>query len=190
MAAGKEIKRLRGNISAQTVADLIGISADKLRKWEQRDADPKDVSDIRQVEWYFGCKLEDLKNLDNYNFVQKEKEVETTKQEPQEDFQAKYMTLLEEHLEMKKAFFSELEGFKQMMLDFTRSHDYLKSQFTEVVKALKQVEQNQLAMYAFQGAYYDYWLSVVENNEQVRQIIGEKAREDYERLQQEGIQVL
>lgn len=73
MAAGKEIKRLRGNVSAQEAASLIGVDVEKMRKWEQRDADPKDSGDIKAVEDYFGCKLSDLNKLDKFQFIPKNK---------------------------------------------------------------------------------------------------------------------
>ncbi len=61
MAAGKEIKRLRESgikkISAETLAGYMNVDAAKLRKWEQRDADPKDSGDKKNVETYFGCTL-------------------------------------------------------------------------------------------------------------------------------------
>ena len=45
MAAGKEIKRLRESgikkILAETLAGYMNVDAAKLRKWEQRNADPK-----------------------------------------------------------------------------------------------------------------------------------------------------
>jgi hypothetical protein len=133
MAAGKEIKRLRGSISAQKIADLIGISAEKLRKWEQRDADPKDIQDIRQIEWYFGCKLENLTNLDNFNFVQKEMPTEI--QPPQqEDYQKKYIDLHEKYSlllenalaaerEEKKALNRELSEFREEFRSFRKKVD-------------------------------------------------------------------
>lgn len=73
MAAGQEIKRLRGSISAERAAKLIGVDSARLRKWEQRDVDPKDSGDINSIESYFGCKLSDLKNLDSFKFEPKEK---------------------------------------------------------------------------------------------------------------------
>lgn len=71
MAAGKEIKRLRGNISAQQAASLIGVDVEKLRKWEQRDANPKDTGDIVKVEQYFGKKLDQLQSLETFQFIPK-----------------------------------------------------------------------------------------------------------------------
>jgi transcriptional regulator with XRE-family HTH domain len=71
MATGKEIKRLRGRISAQDAATLIGVDVERLRKWEQRDADPKDTADIKAVEDYFGCKLSELPKLENFQFIPK-----------------------------------------------------------------------------------------------------------------------
>lgn len=71
MAAGKEIKRLRGNVSAQQAATLIGVDVEKLRKWEQRDVNPKDSGDIVKVEDYFGVAIDQLGSLDNFQFVPK-----------------------------------------------------------------------------------------------------------------------
>jgi transcriptional regulator with XRE-family HTH domain len=72
MATGKEIKRLRESnekkISVAKAASLIGIDSERLRKWEQRDADPNDSDDIEKVEKYFGVSLDDLKKLDNFQF--------------------------------------------------------------------------------------------------------------------------
>src|SRR5688572_25603176 len=73
MATGKEIKRLRGKISAARVAELIGVDADRLRKWEERDTDPKDTGDVEKVEAYFGVTLSELADLTNFDFVKKPK---------------------------------------------------------------------------------------------------------------------
>jgi transcriptional regulator with XRE-family HTH domain len=125
MAAGKEIKRLRGNISTQKIAGLIGIDVERLRKWEQRDVDPKDIKDIKQIEWYFGCKVEDLTKLDNFNFVQKEKLPSTPKSLDNIDYQTKYIALLEEQkkiledqLDNKKALERELVEMRKEFNDF------------------------------------------------------------------------
>lgn len=71
MATGKEIKRLRGNLSAEKVAEFIGVNASRLRKWEERDSDPKDTDDVRKVEDYFGVSLSELAGLTNFAFVKK-----------------------------------------------------------------------------------------------------------------------
>lgn len=81
MAAGKEIKRLRGKTSARVVADLIGVGVDKLRKWEERDADPSDSGDIEKVERYFGLSLNQLAGLKNFDFVQISRGTEHQKDE-------------------------------------------------------------------------------------------------------------
>lgn len=64
MAFGKEIKRLRdsSNISAQAFADAIGISAERLRKWEQRDLNPRH-EDTELIEGYFGMTLQEISRL-------------------------------------------------------------------------------------------------------------------------------
>lgn len=74
MAAGREIKRLRENqpkkVSAEMAASLIGVDVERLRKWEQRDADPKDSEDIRKVEKYFGQSVSKLNLLENFQFYE------------------------------------------------------------------------------------------------------------------------
>ena len=53
MAAGKEIKRLRESgikkILAETLAGYMNVDAAKLRKWEQRNADPKVSGDKKSA---------------------------------------------------------------------------------------------------------------------------------------------
>lgn len=65
MAFGKEIKRLRNavKVSAQTLADAIGIDAEKLRKWEQRDSDPSHEDRVL-IEKFFRTNLDNLIKLD------------------------------------------------------------------------------------------------------------------------------
>lgn len=72
MAAGKEIRRLRishgKKISVARVASLIGVDSERLRKWEYKDIDPYDSSDIQKIETYFGVPLNKLKDLDDFQF--------------------------------------------------------------------------------------------------------------------------
>jgi hypothetical protein len=68
MATGREIRRLRGKVPAAKVAALIGVNVDRLRKWEERDSDPKDTGDAKKVEDYFGVELSGLAKLDNFDF--------------------------------------------------------------------------------------------------------------------------
>lgn len=69
MPAGEQIKRLRGRISAQEAANLIGVDVERLRKWESRNANPKDSNDIKAVESYFGVTLNELYKLENFQFI-------------------------------------------------------------------------------------------------------------------------
>jgi transcriptional regulator with XRE-family HTH domain len=64
MAFGATIKKLRtdARISAQKLADEIGINADRLRKWEERDLNPR-YDDAQKIEAYFGMTLEKVMNL-------------------------------------------------------------------------------------------------------------------------------
>lgn len=74
MATGKELKRLRikAGKSAQAAADLIGVGAERLRKWEQNDADPQNQLDIDKIESYFGTSLEKLEYLESFNFIKRD----------------------------------------------------------------------------------------------------------------------
>lgn len=64
MGFGKEIKRLRDdvNMSAGKLAIIIGIDADRLRKWEQKDLTPRD-KDTATIEQFFGMSLEKIEKL-------------------------------------------------------------------------------------------------------------------------------
>lgn len=72
MAFGAEIKRLRtkNKISAQSLSNMLGISAVRLRKWEERDTNPR-YEEAKIIEEYFGIKIGDFKNLDSLPNVQK-----------------------------------------------------------------------------------------------------------------------
>jgi transcriptional regulator with XRE-family HTH domain len=65
MAFGSEIKRLRNihNVSAQLLADAIGIDSERLRSWEKQDLNPRS-DDQRAIEKYFGMPLQQLVSLD------------------------------------------------------------------------------------------------------------------------------
>lgn len=80
MAFGKEIKRLRekAKMSAQSFADSCGIDAERLRKWEQRDIDPRH-DDAFKIEEAYGVAIDDfiklkslprVQNIPNENILQ------------------------------------------------------------------------------------------------------------------------
>lgn len=66
MAFGKEIKRLRlkAGLSAQKMADILGVGSDRLRQWEKRDSDPKDERDVEIIENKLGVSIKDSKALE------------------------------------------------------------------------------------------------------------------------------
>lgn len=61
MGFGLEIKRLRedANISAQKLADKVGIDAARLRKWEEKDMSPRE-EDTAIIEAFFKMSLDEL----------------------------------------------------------------------------------------------------------------------------------
>lgn len=72
MPAGEHLKRLRekANISVAKAADLVGVDADRWRKWEQRNADPKDSGDTNKILTFFQIsEIGDLCRLENFQFV-------------------------------------------------------------------------------------------------------------------------
>lgn len=73
MAFGKEIKRLRGGLSAEYIASILGVGVDKYRKWEERDSNPKDSGEIERIQDYFGMPIADLASLKSFDFVEKPK---------------------------------------------------------------------------------------------------------------------
>lgn len=111
MAAGKEIKRLRGNVSAAKAANLIGVDPERLRKWEERNVDPKDVGDISAVEAYFGCTLKELEQLDNFQFSPKEK---VPTMAPDEDLLKRAIFNLTEDKLKSTAVITELTGLLKL----------------------------------------------------------------------------
>jgi transcriptional regulator with XRE-family HTH domain len=64
MGFGKELKRLResAKISVQKLADKIGVDADRMRKWEQLDYEPRH-EDVVKIELFFGMPLASVSGL-------------------------------------------------------------------------------------------------------------------------------
>lgn len=112
MAAGKEILRLRGKISAADVAEYIGVKVDRLRKWEERDTDPKDTGDVEKVEAYFGVSLSGLKDLKTFDFVETSRG--TT------DYKDRYIATLEKQNKYLEKEVTELKGKFSLCEDHIR----------------------------------------------------------------------
>lgn len=72
VAFGKEIKRLReqSNYSAKKMADLMNVDVERLRKWEQRDQDPRD-EDTEKIEAFFQMPINEAMKLKSLPKVQK-----------------------------------------------------------------------------------------------------------------------
>lgn len=66
MAFGKEIKRLRkaAGISVEKLAGKIGVNADRWRKWEAKDFDPRD-EDQRKIESFLKIPISEISKLDS-----------------------------------------------------------------------------------------------------------------------------
>lgn len=121
MATGKEIKRLRGKkTSASEAANLIGVGVDRLRKWEERDTDPSDSGDIQKVEQYFGCKLDQLTNIEIFDFVEMGQKV---------DYKDKYIRLQEKYSQL-------LESSSDSVADLIKQNQALIMTVQEVLARL------------------------------------------------------
>ena len=72
MAFGKEIKRIKENqkLTAARVAEILGVSADRLRKWMQKDLNPKE-DDVIIMERKLGMSIEEIMNLEKLPLIQK-----------------------------------------------------------------------------------------------------------------------
>ena len=65
MAFGKEIKRIkdRQKLTAARLAEILGVSQDRLTKWMQKDLNPKE-EDIVTMERKLGMSVEEIMKLD------------------------------------------------------------------------------------------------------------------------------
>ncbi len=72
MSVGSEIKRIRSinKLSASLLAKAIGVSPDRLRKWESKDLHPN-LEDAQKIERYFGVPLSELENIEKLKFSYK-----------------------------------------------------------------------------------------------------------------------
>jgi transcriptional regulator with XRE-family HTH domain len=175
MATGKEIKRLRGSLSAAAAAEMIGVDVERLRKWEQRDADPKDSADIIAVENYFGVSLDKLSKLDNFQFVPKGA---NSGNRQDSDFQAKYLKLMEEKVAYLEKRVGDLEG-------------KVFPQLTEVVQTLAVIRKDMEVMAALQQGYQNYWATHYPPQgatpQQARSGVRKETAKALEKIQKDGI---
>lgn len=72
MAFGYHIRELRKKqrISAEKLADLLGVDAGRLRKWEQNDSTPRH-EDIERIEAAMGMTMAQIMDLDQLPSLKK-----------------------------------------------------------------------------------------------------------------------
>jgi transcriptional regulator with XRE-family HTH domain len=65
MAFGKEIKRIKEThkYSAKKMADILGVDVERLRKWMQKDSDPRD-GDVAKIEENTGFELSQFSEIE------------------------------------------------------------------------------------------------------------------------------
>lgn len=168
MAAGKEIKRLRGSVSAERVAHLIGVPSGRLRKWEERDTDPKDTGDIRAVEIFFGCRLADLKNLE---YVEWRPRNPTPGNNEPSDLLNRYVQTLERQVAEKDTVVREVN-----------------ERLIAIEKSLSEAKRNQQVMYSVQAAFQEVVLPLLAGprRKAIEKEVAEKAVALLEKYQREG----
>jgi transcriptional regulator with XRE-family HTH domain len=72
MAFGKEIKRIKlgQKLTAARVAEILGVSQDRLTKWMQKDLNPRE-EDIIKMERKMGMSVDEIMKLDKLPIIQK-----------------------------------------------------------------------------------------------------------------------
>ena len=72
MAFGKEIKRIKNNqkLTAARVAEILGVSQDRLTKWMQKDLNTKEDDRIK-IEKNLGMTIEEIMKLEKLPLLQK-----------------------------------------------------------------------------------------------------------------------
>lgn len=140
MGAGAEIKRLRelSGKSAAVVASLIGVDAERMRKWERNNVDPNDSEDIRKVELYFGKTLNELGTLETFQFVKKEKPPET------DDFKERYYRQIEKNNDL-----------------LTKQVEVLTGLVKKVEESLVSALENQAGMAAMNEAFQERFVDIL-----------------------------
>lgn len=111
MSFGSEIKRLRqdARISVQKIADLIGVDAERWRKWEDKNLTPR-MEDTAIIENFFGMPLNKIgKLLSIKEFLNVPREV---KQVPKKDTVIHHPMTNEVLLELIKSNFAQAEAHK------------------------------------------------------------------------------
>lgn len=82
MGFGSELKqaRLELGISAAKMAEVMGVDAERLRKWESRDAEPRDTGDRKSVAQFLEIDLDNFKGIDTATIRRKLKTGAPSKQ--------------------------------------------------------------------------------------------------------------
>jgi transcriptional regulator with XRE-family HTH domain len=135
MAFGKEIKRLRekASWSAQKTADQLGVKVERLRKWEQRDLDPRD-EDALLIEKFFNLPIAEIKKVDDIRKFHKVPNMENHKESTGEsDYKEKYIRLLEE---LRQQDLANLTVLKEMIDDLHESVKLNKAEIWTVADCL------------------------------------------------------
>jgi len=73
MSAGSELKRIRGennNVSVQKIAAKIGVDAERWRKWEAKDLNPREEDQLK-IEKFFGVDIQELNKIHKVKFSSK-----------------------------------------------------------------------------------------------------------------------
>lgn len=124
MGTGKEIKRLRttARLSAEKAAEFMGIKADRLRKWEAMDLEPRD-DDARKLVDFFGRSLEKLGEIEKFDFSNSVPNTSNLKPVKEETDPAKKEALEQAILNLSEAELINAKNMERLTLLLERKWD-------------------------------------------------------------------
>lgn len=106
--------------------------------------------------------------------------------EQSESFKDKYIAALENIVGKQEALLKEVRASLEQS---EKRFSALERRLTEVGKAASEAKRNQEIMYAYQTAYFQYWIDTLPNSEDVQKKVIEKAAEALGLIQKEGIRL-
>lgn len=150
-----------------------------------------------KFENYYNLRLDDfshlLKTEDEEPERLEESQIEPAQNIEEEgaeiDYKSKYMALLEEHLEIKKALLQELQEIKAFRKDidvFRKSHETMKEDLNGLLHTQQVAAAIQLS---FQEYWLEHFVADKDNRLSVQKKIKQRAFDSLLKIEKEGIDV-
>lgn len=161
MAFGMAIKKLRedARISVEKLAGRIGVSADRWRKWEEKDFDPRD-EDQALIESFFGLSLKHIERLSSIkDFLKGPSQLpETSKAEVEPTTMQILAALAEAFKNQAEALRTQAEIMKIIEKNMARADSQARSELslTDIRKDVTTlVERQELAIEEFRERFLE-----------------------------------